>query len=271
MKKKLTLLALLVSGTFIAQENKHSDTSRVNMGELEILIVDHSKDTKVEQEDTLTYVTGKQAKFGHKDAHWSGVDFGFRVMFNDDFSTKFPNNIFLENNVSKSTVWNINFLERKVAILQNHLGFTTGLGLNFASYAFNNNYILNTTGSSISATTDTVYTYTKNNLNATYLMLPLMLEFCGNKYEEEGFYISAGLVGGVKIYSRIHRQGSFDGKTFDESIEGDYSINPFILNTTVRLGFNTFGLFVDYSLLNYFKANNVANVHPLTFGLSLNF
>ena len=164
-----------------------------------------------------------------------------------------------------------NFLERKFPIIQHHLGFTTGLGFNFTQYAFNNNYIINTSGSTISAAVDPIYTYSKNKLNATYLTLPLMLEFCSNKYEDEGFYFAAGLVGGVKIYSRIHREGSFDGKTFDESAKGDYAINPFILNSVVRIGYQSIGLFVDYSLLSYFKPNKTDNVHPLAFGVTLNF
>ena len=273
MKNKITFVALLISSLAFAQEKKESDTTRFNMGEVEVLLIDHSKDKKDEKEtkDTLTYVTGKDNKFGRKEAHWAGVDFGFRTMLNDNFTPDFDNNVFLENNIAQSMVCNINFLERKFPIIQHHLGFTTGLGFSFTQFAFNNNYIINTTGSEITAAVDPIYTYSKNKLNATYLTLPLMLEFCGNNYEDEGFYFTAGVVGGVKIYSRIHREGSFDGKTFDESVKGDYEINPFILNSAVRIGYKGLGLFVDYSLLSYFKPNKTDNVHPLTFGLSINF
>lgn len=273
MKNKITFAALVFTSTFFAQEKKESDTTRINMGEVEILLIDHSKDKKEEKEtkDTLTYATGKDNKFGRKEAHWAGVDFGFRTMLNDNFTPDFENNVFLENNIAQSMVWNINFLERKFPIIQHHLGFTTGLGFSFTQFAFNNNYIINTTGPEITAAVDPIYTYSKNKLNATYLTLPLLLEFCSSNYEDEGFYFNAGVVGGVKIYSRIHREGSFDGKTFDESVKGDYEINPFILNSAARIGYKGLGLFVDYSLLSYFKPNKTDNVHPLTFGLSLNF
>lgn len=273
MKNKITFAALVFTSTFFAQEKKEGDTTRINMGEVEVLLVDHSNDKKTdkEQRDSLTYEIGKDNKFGRKAAHWAGVDFGFRTMLNDNFTPDFENNVFLENNISQSMVWNINFLERKFPIIKHHLGFTTGLGFNFTQYSFNNNYIINTSGSTISAAVDPIYTYSKNKLNATYLTLPLMLEFCSNNYEDEGFYLAAGLVGGVKIYSRIHREGSFDGKTFDESAKGDYAINPFILNSVVRIGYQSIGLFVDYSLLSYFKPNKTVNVHPLSYGVSLNF
>lgn len=273
MKNKITFVALLISSVVFSQEKKESDTTRFNMGEVEVLLIDHSKNSKNAniQDDSLSCVTKKCKKTSRKEAHWAGVDFGFRTMLNDNFTPDFENNVFLENNIAQSMVWNINFLERKFPIFKHHLGFTTGLGFSFTQFAFNNNYIINTTGPEITAAVDPIYTYSKNKLNATYLTLPILLEFCSNKLEDEGFYLSAGLVGGVKIYSRIHREGSFDGKSFDESVKGDYEINPFILNSAVRLGYKDLGLFVDYSLLSYFKTNKTENVHPLTFGLSLNF
>lgn len=276
MKNKITFATLVFTSAFFAQEEVKKDTIRFNMGEVEVLLIDLSKDNKskkVEETkiDTLTYVTGKDNKFGRREAHWAGVDFGFTTMLNNNFTPDFENNVFLENNIAQSMVWNINFLERKFPIKQHHLGFVTGLGFSFTQYAFNNNYIINTSGSTITAAVDPTYTYSKNKLNATYLTLPLMLEYCGNKYEDEGFYFAAGLVSGVKIYSRIHREGSFDGKTFDESVKGDYSINPFIINSVVRIGYKGLGLFIDYSLLTYFKPNKTNNVYPLAFGVTLNF
>ena len=71
-----------------------------------------------------------------------------------------------------------------------------------------------------------------------------------------------------KLYTQ---RVDFDGKTFDESAKGDYAINPFILNSVVRIGYQSIGLFVDYSLLSYFKPNKTDNVHPLAFGVTLNF
>ena len=98
-----------------------------------------------------------------------------------------------------------------------------------------------------------------------------MLEFCTNEDSEKSFYLAAGVIGGVRLASKIKREGEIDGKEFQQKNKGVYGLNSFKLDGTVRLGYGSWGAFASYSLLPLFEVTKTVEVYPLTFGLSLNF
>ena len=103
------------------------------------------------------------------------------------------------------------------------------------------------------------------------MTVPVLIEFCSNANEDNSFYLAAGVVGGVRIASRVKRVGEFDGKEFEENEKGSYGLNSFKLDGTVRIGYGSWGAFATYSLLPLFDTEKTTEVYPLTFGLSLNF
>lgn len=273
--KRLTLLSLAVItsfGTFAQEEEtKKADTTRINLGDTEIIIVDKKgkKDDEdmefnIEEEDPVE----KEIK---RNAHWAGVDFGFNVMLNDQMDSKFPNNPYWQNDAARSQTWNLNILEHKFRIAQNYFGVTTGLGFSFTSVAFKNNYILQTDADTLFAVTDSIIDYSKNKLKASYLTVPLLLEFNSSNDPDKAFYLAAGVVGGVRLGSKVKRIGEIDGREFKEKVKGTYGLNSFKLDAAVRMGYADWGVFANYSLLPLFDTNKTVEVYPLTFGLSYNF
>lgn len=272
MKTIIYTSIFLLSTTLFGQEEQNSDTTRVNMGKMEIILVDHSKE-ELEDDgdlDTLDAIPDEEEK-ERFEAHWAGIDMGFNMLLNKDMNTNFDNYPYWKNDPARSMTWNVNFMEHKFAIAKQYFGITTGLGFSFTQVAFKDNYLLQTTGDSLFATIDTVNVYSKNKLRAAYLTVPVLLEFCTSADDDRSFYLAAGVVGGVRIASRVKRVGEYDGKEFQETLKGTYGLSPFKLDGTVRLGYGSWGAFASYSLLPLFDTAKTTEVYPLTFGLSLNF
>jgi hypothetical protein len=268
MKKIIYSAVLFLSATAIAQEEPKSDTTRMNMGKVEIIVVDHSKDDFEDLEnDTIDAAPDEDEKdnFG---GHWAGIDMGFSTLMNDQFSTSFDNYPYWKNDPAKSMTWNLNLFEHKFG---NSVGLTTGLGFSFTQVAFRDNYLLTSTPDTLFAVLDSVNTYSKNKLKAAYLTVPLLFDICSVKKGDDGFYLAAGVVGGVRMASKIKRNGEFDGKEFQQKEKGVYGLNSFKVDGMVRMGYGHWGAFASYSLLPLFDTDKTTEIHPLTFGLTLNF
>ncbi len=246
------------------------DTTRVNVGNKEVLIITRKGEDS--DEFDLEFDENDEPKKSNKsDAHWAGVDLGFTMLMNKSFKPSFPANNYWENDPARSQVWNINFMEHKFNFGTPYVGLTTGLGFSFTSVALENNYLINSNADTTFAVMDTVNTYSKNKLKASYLTVPLLLEFNTNADSDKAFYLATGLVGGVRMTSKLKRKGEFDGKEFEQKEKGTYGLNPFKLDATARMGYGSWGVFANYSLLPLFEKGKTVEAYPLTFGLSLNF
>lgn len=258
--------------TIIEEGEGEPDTMKMTVGNKEVIIITHSNDDfdlDFDEDDE----DDDEPKRKKSDAHWAGVDLGFTMLMNESFKSSFPTSPYLENDPARSIVWNVNPFEYKFQFGTPYVGLTTGLGFSFTSIALKNDYVLGYNADSLYASIDTVNTYSKNKLKAAYLTIPLLLEFNTNIDPDRSFYLAAGVVGGVRLSSKIKRNGSFDDgeKEFEEREKGTYALNPFKLDAAVRLGYGQIGVFANYSLLPLFDVNKAVEVYPLTFGLSFNF
>jgi len=272
MKTNLLVLPILITSALAyGQEEKGSDTTRVNLGKMEIIIVDKSNEKSVKY-DTIDASPEDNSKSKRNyEAHWAGIDMGFSVMLNDAMNKNFDAHPYWENDPARSMTWNLNILEHKFKLAGPYVGITTGLGFSFTQLAFRDNYVLFSSADTLFASVDTVSNYSKNKLRANYLTVPLLIEFATNADEDKSFYLAAGVVGGVRLSSKVKRQGEIDGKNFKQQEKGVYGLNPFKLDAMVRMGYGSWGAFASYSLMPLFDSDKTVEVYPLTFGLSLNF
>ena len=263
----ITLLSLLQVS---AQEN-NPDTTRVNLGETELLIIKKIDGNK-EKGDTLTSKSeeDKPEKKSH-DGHWAGVDMGVTMLMNNQFKSSFPTDLQWENDPAKSFYWNINLFDHRFNLYKEYIGITTGLGVNFTQIGLRNNYILRENADSLWAVPDTINVYAKNKLRMSYLQIPLLLEFNTNSDEDKTFYFAAGIIGGIRIGSSLKRKNEVKGFESKEVLKGTYGINAFKLDGTVRMGYGQWGAFANYSLIPLFDTKKTAEAQALTFGLTLNF
>lgn len=263
-----TLLILLFIGTLQAQE---PDTTRITVGGKEVIIISPGEvDINVDDEDTLDAAPDEEEQ-RHIEAHWAGLEFGPTMLLNDAMKSSFPNDPQWDNDPGKSFSWNLNLLEHKFPIYKNYIGITTGLGFNWTQIGLKQ-YVLNTNADSLWATTDTVNAYDKNKLRAIYLTAPLMVEFCSKADgNDDGFYLAAGVIAGVRIGSSVKTKIDEDGREIKDKIKGTYALNAFRLDAAVKVGYEDWGVFANYNVLPLFDTDKTAAVYPLTFGLTYNF
>lgn len=250
------------------------DTTRMNFGNTEVIIITHGEEWEGGEdssEPTDTIDAAPEEDGDDIEAHWSGVDLGFGMLLNNQYGTDFGGHKYWNTDPAKSVNFNLNLLEHKFSIYKNYVGVTTGLGFNFTQIAFNDNYILKVSPDSVYATIDTVATYSKNKLKASYLTAPILIEFCTSSGEEKSFYLATGVVGGVRIGSKVKRIGKIEGKEFEQIEKGVYGLNAFKLDAMVRMGYNSWGVYAAYSLLPVFDDSKTDAIHPINFGLTYNF
>ncbi len=275
MKKILLIpvffFAWLLSHGQEKEKSTEPDTTRMNIGKTEIIFVNHENDA-VDGEPTDTIDASPTEEEREKnEAHWAGMDLGFNMLLNNQNTTNFGAHDYWQNDPAKSINFNLNLMEHKFSIYKNYVGITTGLGFGFTQIGFINNYILQTSKDSLFAYQDTVATYSKNKLRAAYFQVPLLLEFCTKADDDHNFYLAAGVVGGVRMTSRVKRIGKEDGKDFEQINKGTYALNAFKVDATVRMGYENWGAFASYSLLPVFDTKMTDEIHPFVFGLSYNF
>lgn len=216
------------------------------------------------------------------DAHWSGFEFGLNNYVNKDFDMTLPEDgEFMELNSGKSWSYSLNLLEFNIPIHKKYFGLVTGLGFEWDNYRFEKNITLveNEDGKIAGVPTDKdLY---KNTLNTTYLTAPLLWEFqipieqnrkrkkCGDDGNDHKFFISAGVIGGLKIHSKTKQFYKMDGDKVKSRSKGDYQVSPFRYGITARLGYGMFRVYANYQLVSLFEKNKGPELYPFTIGISI--
>lgn len=282
MKKILLLFTLIITSQFsFAQEEvigdtlnvQKSDTIKKRYGkskEIEIVKVD-DKVVQINIEPLDSIISDKKKYKTENYPHWSGFMMGMNLLTSETQSYTFPSAKYWEIDPAKSFSYSFNFAERKLNLYKNHIGITTGLGITFNNYSLKQNFILTSTQDTVFAVADPTIQYTKNKLKSTYFRVPLLLEFCRSEFDN-GLYLAAGVVGGVRIGSKTKREGKdISGNSFKQKIKNDYNLNTFTLDALVKVGFDDFGVFAQYSLTPMFQANKTQRIYPFNFGITMDF
>jgi hypothetical protein len=271
--KKIALIFTVMLGAFAmnAQNEAKSDTARFPLGEVEILVVSKPDTTNDTSVDTLSNVIDEPDAPSKNDlTHWGGLDLGMNFLVNSDNKMKYPaNDEWIELDQGHSLSWRFNLLEQKIRLAKDYAGIITGVSLVYNSYSFDKNVALYSNSDSTFAVLDTVAQYSKNKLRATYLQVPLMLEFNTSNDPERTFHVAAGIIGGWKIGSQYKQRFESEGKEYKVKVSDDYNLSPLTLDATARIGYRNLTLFATYGLTSLFKDDKGPEVYPVTVGLSL--
>lgn len=276
MKKICALIVLLTIATgIIAQETPvfptdsvtptYPDTTRIKLGTLNVTIVDDGEaDTdedsvEVEEEDSFS-------------AHWEGIDLGINVLMNSDLSTDLDaNSDWLTLDYGRSLNWSFNLLQHYFPIAKENFGIVTGLGLNYKSFGLKNNVSPTATSDSTFAVVipDSLYSFSKNKLRATYLRVPLMFEVNTNPKKDKTFHISAGVTGGLRIGSVTKQEYKSGDNDVRSRVKNDFNLNDFQLDGSFRIGHGNLTLWVNYALLPLFDKDKGPEVYAMSAGICL--
>ena len=208
-------------------------------------------------------------------AHWAGFEFGFQVNTIGflEPSSSFASTPYWENNISKSMLFNLNTFQHKFRLLNDNLGLITGYGFNFGATELTSSYVLEHNADSVYAIIDNNQVYKRNTLYSAYLTVPLLLELTAGQDQpyKKIFYLDAGVIGGVRLYSHQRFTGTYaNGNEFENTTKSKFNLNTWMLDATVRIGYGHFGLFANYAILNMFKEGTTVGVYPMRFVVSFN-
>ena len=206
------------------------------------------------------------------DGHWAGIDFGFNMMLDGNFGRKFDNkSTQFKNNIISSFNFRVNFIDHKLVFKEEKLGLTIGAGYCHSSYDMLKNYTLKESINSI--TKEEIVTesfdslnYTYNKIRASYLQIPLLLEYTPNK----NTWISTGIIAGYRFGSSIKNLFEYQKTQYITKTRGDFNLNTFQCDAALRFGYKSFGGYVTYSLIPVFN-NKMTTINPLSFGLTFNY
>jgi len=245
-----------------------NDSTRMTFKNFDLLIIERNQ--CIPEKDT---VTPEKSRPKEKFSTWAGVYLGVNGLLTPSNSLNLgAENKFLELDYSKSATFGLNFAELKFKLVPKYVSLATGMGIQWNKYGFKNNYTLHYNTDSVYGIQDTLVTFSKNKLNATYLQVPLMIEIKTNERMSKSFHIGFGVIGAYKLGSNLKQEYSQKGFATDGKFKGHYQLNPFQLYATARLGYGKhFTVFANYGLMPVFEAQKGPDLRPFTVGIYLPF
>ncbi len=252
------------------------DTVVVRLGKKKMVIVDSKDKTVIEipekgkkSDEIIEYKEVKKFK-----GHWSGFELGINGFMDKNQSmTQTGDLAWMDLKQARSWNTNINFTQYSIGFGTDKAGLVTGLGLEFNDYHFSNPITLKVeNGVTVvdSSYIQAGYKVEKTKITMSHLTLPLLLEFqipMGEKRKDR-IYISAGVIGGVRLGS--HTKVVYDdGSRHKDKNRGDFNIATLRYGLTARMGYKGIRLFANYYPVQLFEKGKGPELYPFSVGLVL--
>ena len=202
--------------------------------------------------------------------HWAGVDFGFNLFLNEEYSDYSSD--FMNNDVLRSNSVHINFIQQSIGLQRNRntIGLLTGIGVRFFSYRLNDDVSITLDENNIVQPQELdAATIKKSKLGLVSLMVPLLAEFQLpiNNYRNR-VYISGGIFGELKLNS--HTKVKYKDEQNEKlKVVDHFSIRDFNYGIMLRTGYRGINLYATYNLLGFFIAGKGPELTPFSFGITL--
>lgn len=254
--------------------NHYEDSVKVKLGKMDFEVIDSDTTvirmgrSKISIDDEGNIDIGKEEKEQTFDGHWSGFYLGINgYMTSNDKLTPPENYDELDLTYEKSIDVQLNMFEQNFNLAREKLGLLTGLGLQWNNYRFDNDVKLNGSADTLAfEEPDPDKNYEKSKLVATYLTVPLFLEYqTNNDNESDSFHISAGAIGGLRIGT--HSKNIVNGNKSKQ--RQDFHLSPFRADAAVRIGWGKVNLYGSYGLINLFKDDKGPELYPFSVGIQV--
>ena len=178
----------------------------------------------------------------------------------------------------KSTNVDLGIVQWKFNVIDHSLYLNSGLGLDINKYMFEEDFWIDPDAENWVTDYDILdgIDTKKNRLTATYLHLPLMLNFESSNDHYDSFRLSAGGFGGLRIGS--NQKIKFEDKD-DNPFEDDkkkykeknnYNLNNFTYGLKAEIGYGPVNLYGKYHLQEIFEEDSASpRLNNLSIGLML--
>lgn len=252
-----------------------NDTTRISLGKKKIIIIEDENGNKEEHEVEIevpeipeTPNPGSAPKKHKVKTIYKGFEIGMNSYMAKPFDTFSPRNNQLEPDYGRSIQLNLNPLEYSLKIYKNYVALTTGLGFTFNRYMFDKNFSLVADADTFGVIPGTV-SYSKNMLKASYMSVPLMLQFNTHQKNSKSFHFAFGVVQSLKLGSRTKQVWNVSNSKQKDINKDDFNLNPFRTVATIRAGYGNFNLFAEYGLTTLFRSNRGPELYPFSVGITL--
>jgi hypothetical protein len=206
--------------------------------------------------------------------HFAGLEIGLNNYLTPSGDLNLPDDqLYMDLNTGKSWNWNINIIDYGFGFGTDKIGIASGLGFEFINYNFDGQNSIRKdpeTGVIGPYYPDYSGNITKSKMNITYLTAPLLLEWqipAGKKR----IHISAGVIGGVKLWSNTKMKYTISGEKSKEKAKGDYNLSPLRWGFTARVGYRAINFYANYYMTPLFKENRGPELYPFSVGLAIPF
>lgn len=210
--------------------------------------------------------------------HWAGIEFGINDFLSSDGTMQRPEGYeYLDLRTGNSWNFTFNFAQSTTPIIKDRLAIVGGLGIETSYYRFKdgNNIKRNPTTDIIELRDlNEEYDLRKSKLRTTYLTTPILLEAqFGKGSSKDRFYISGGVIGGLKLTNVIKAVYQLEGKKQKVIERGtDLNINRWRLGLTARIGYKDyFDFYANYYITSFFEKGLNPELHPFALGVRVNF
>jgi len=202
--------------------------------------------------------------------HYAGLDFGFNMLLNEDYSGY--DTQFMDNDVLRSNSLYLNFVQQSISLqrARNTFGLVTGLGVQFYNYRLDDHTTIERDlNSVVQPVPINLENIKKSNLAVIGLRIPLLAEIqLPLDQHDTRIYLSAGMYGGVKLTSHTKVKYKLE-RNEKLKVVDHFSIRDFNYGIMVRTGYKWINLFATYDLVPLFRDNKGPELTPFTFGITL--
>ena len=247
-------------------DSTYSDTTRIELKNSYITIVSKSEADKDDDEEGDDDWNNPKYQL----TWWNGIDVGVNGILNDDFGLSLsqdPASGMLEPEYGRSRYIAFNFAQVKGRIVKDYVGIVTGLTVQIYNWKFSGSDELVFLGDSMGLGPTGERNVNKNKLRASYIGVPVMLEFNTSLDPDKSFHITAGVVGKVRIENMYKQKFSLDGNDNKTSLKGDLGLNRWAADAMLRIGYKRLTVFGQVGLLPLFDNDNTQDVYPFAVGL----
>lgn len=251
-----------VNGTqaHLVRTSDSGDTTRINIGSRELLVIDDDEKEKVRIE---------RRSRGFRN-NWSGFELGINGYLTPNNDLNFTGDAdLIDLRYEKSVIVNLNLFQQSFPIIRNNLGLFTGFGISWNNYRFDNQTRIEHTREGLNIF-EIDEPLRKNKLTLTYITVPLMLEYQTNRNKQiEKFHIAGGMILGTRIGTHTKYVFDEDGKKRKEKDYSNFHVPPFRFDLTGRIGWGRVNLFATYALNSLFREDKGPELYPFSVGIRL--
>jgi len=202
--------------------------------------------------------------------HWAGVDIGFNLLLNEDYTGY--DSEFMNNDVLRSNSVYINFVQQSIGLqrYRNNIGLVTGLGLHFNNYRLDDHVtIIRDEKNIIQPQEPDFENIKKSKLSIFSAVLPVLMELqIPINNDLNRLYISGGLFSELRLSSHTKVKYKLE-RNEKLKVADHFSMYDLRYGIMVRTGYRWVNLYATYDLVPLFREGKGPDLTPFSVGITL--